>query len=84
MNTNRLGTGHLGIGNNAPGTYLVNGSGAAINGSGVGAMCIAKTAGSGVGLVGVGNNLTGSILTPVIGCGVADIHVNCLRRRDVG
>ncbi|MBP7407352.1 MAG: hypothetical protein KA941_01205 [Flavobacteriales bacterium] len=76
VNTNILGTGLLCIGNNAPGTYLVNGSGAAINGSGVGAMCIAKTAGSGVGLVGVGNNLTGSILTPVIGCGVAGTGAN--------
>jgi hypothetical protein len=71
VNTIATGTGLLTIGNNAVGTFLVNGSGAALNGNGVGALAIAKTVASGVGLVGVGNNLTGSIITPASGCGVA-------------
>lgn len=71
VNTNILGTGLITTGNNAAGTFLVNGSGAALNGSGVGALGIAKTALSGVGLVGIGNNLVGSIITPARGCGVA-------------
>lgn len=71
MNTNANGTGVFAIGNNAAGTYLGTGSGAAINGSGVGTFTIAKTAASGVGLVAVGNNLTGSIFVPTSGCGVS-------------
>ena len=60
----------LAIGNNAAGTYLGGGSGAAINGNAVGTLSIAKTAASGIGVVGVGNNLAGSILTPTTGAGV--------------
>lgn len=71
VNTNTAGTALLAIGNNAAGTFLVTGSGAALNGNGVGALAIAKTAASGVGLVGVGNNLTTAIITPASGCGVA-------------
>ncbi|MBK6832212.1 MAG: hypothetical protein IPG92_16415 [Flavobacteriales bacterium] len=61
----------LRYGNNAAGTYLVNGSGSAINGNGIGDFAIAKTVASGVGVVGVGNNLIASIFTPARGCGVA-------------
>jgi hypothetical protein len=71
VNTNLNGTGLFAIGNNAAGTFLGSGSGAAINGAGVGALTIAKTAASGVGLVGIGNNLTASIFVPASGCGVA-------------
>ncbi len=70
VNTNASGTGLFAIGNNAAGTFLAAGSGAAINGSGVGTFSIAKTAASGIGIVGVGNNLTGSITTPASGAGV--------------
>lgn len=70
VNTNTSGTGLLVIGNNAAGTFLVTGSGAAINGSGIGTLSIAKTAASGIGVVGVGNNLTGSIFAPATGAGV--------------
>jgi hypothetical protein len=73
VNTNASGTGLFVIGNNAAGTYLTGGSGAAINGLGIGALSIAKTAASGVGLVGVGNNLTGSIITPASGAGVVGV-----------
>lgn len=71
VNTNVNGTGLLVIGNNAAGTFLTNGSGAAINGNGIGAFAIAKTAGTGIGVVGIGNNLTTSIITPASGAGVA-------------
>lgn len=71
VNTNVNGTGLLVIGNNAAGTFLTNGSGAAINGSAIGAFAIAKTAGTGIGVVGIGNNLTTSIITPASGAGVA-------------
>ncbi len=67
-NGNGTGTGLIATGNNVAGTYLVGGSGAAFNGSTIGAFSIARTAASGSGLVGVGNN--GIILTPAVGCGV--------------
>lgn len=70
VNINASGTGLLVVGNNAAFTFLSAGSGAAINGSGIGTFSIAKTAASGIGVVGVGNNLTGSILTPSTGAGV--------------
>ena len=73
VNTNTNGTGLFAIGNNAAGTYLGSGSGAAINGNGIGTFSIAKTAASGVGIIGVGNNLTGSILSPAVGCGVSGV-----------
>lgn len=75
VNTNATGTGLLAIGNNAAGTYLTGGSGAAINGSGIGTFSIAKTAASGIGVVGIGNNLIGSIITPATGCGVSGTGV---------
>ncbi|MBX2979304.1 MAG: hypothetical protein KF905_08425 [Flavobacteriales bacterium] len=75
VNTNATGTGLVVTGNNAATTYLVNGSGTAINGSGIGDFAIARTAASGVGVVGVGNNLVGSIITPAQGCGVAGTGV---------
>jgi hypothetical protein len=71
VNTNVSGTGLLVIGNNAAGTYLGAGSGAAINGNGIGTLSIAKTAASGTGEVAVGNNLVGSILTLASGSGIA-------------
>lgn len=71
VNTNASGTGLLVIGNNSTGTYLGAGTGAAINGNGIGTFSIAKTAASGIGVVGIGNNLTGSIITPTSGAGVA-------------
>jgi len=71
VNTNTSGTGLLVIGNNAAGTFIGSGSGAAINGSGIGTFSIAKTAASGVGVVAVGNNLTGSITVPAVGAGIA-------------
>ena len=70
-NTNASGTGLLVTGNNAPGTFLGNGSGAAINGNGIGTFSIAKTVASGIGVVAIGNNLTGSINTPTSGAGIA-------------
>ncbi|MEN9399125.1 MAG: hypothetical protein RL632_226 [Bacteroidota bacterium] len=73
VNTNVSGTGLFAIGNNAAGTYLVGGSGAAINGNGIGTFSIAKTAASGNGVVGIGNNLTASILTPSTGSGVTGV-----------
>jgi len=73
VNTNAGGTGLFAIGNNAAGTYLTGGSGAAINGSGIGTFSIAKTAASGNGVVGIGNNLTGSIFTPGSGSGVTGV-----------
>ena len=73
VNTNAGGTGLFAIGNNAAGTYLTGGSGAAINGSGIGTFSIAKTAASGNGVVGIGNNLTGSIYTPATGSGVTGV-----------
>ena len=73
VNSNASGTGLFAIGNNAAGTYLTGGSGAAINGSGIGTFSIAKTAASGNGVVGIGNNLTGSIFTPGSGSGVTGV-----------
>ncbi len=73
VNTNASGTGLFAIGNNAAGTYLTGGSGAAINGSGIGTFSIARTAASGNGVVGIGNNLTGSIYTPGSGSGVTGV-----------
>lgn len=73
VNTNTSGTGLLAIGNNATGNFLVGGSGAAINGNGIGTFSIAKTATSGIGVLGIGNNLTGSILTPARGGGVVGV-----------
>lgn len=71
LNTIASGTGLMATGNNLlTSTYLVNGSGAALNGSAVGGFGIGKTAASGIGLVGVGNDLTTSIFTPATGCGV--------------
>ena len=70
VNTNVNGTGLIVTGNGAAGTYLGTGSGAAINGLGVGVFAIGKTALSGIGVVGVGNNLTGSIFVPASGAGV--------------
>lgn len=71
VNTNASGTGLLAIGNNVAATFIGTGSGAAINGTGIGTFSIAKTAASGVGVVGIGNNLTGSITIPATGAGVA-------------
>lgn len=71
VNTNAAGTGLLVIGNNAGGTYLGAGSGAAINGAGIGAFSVAKTPASGVGVVAVGNNLLASIFVPTSGAGIA-------------
>lgn len=76
VNTNVNGTGLLAIGNNAAGTFLGSGSGAAINGAGIGTLSIAKTAASGTGEVAVGNNLTGSILTLTTGSGIAATGAN--------
>jgi hypothetical protein len=72
-NTNTSGTALFAAGNNVAGTYLVNGSGAALNGSTLGTLSLATTAASGVGVVGIGNNLTGSIITPAVGCGVSGV-----------
>lgn len=76
LNTAAQGTGLIVSGNNAAGTFLINGSGISANGSGVGTLSIAKTGASGVGVVGVGNNLVGSIFTPAVGCGVAGTGAN--------
>lgn len=73
VNTNASGTGMLAVGNNTAGTFLANGSGAAINGSAVGTFSVAKTAASGAGIIGVGNNLTASIPAPASGGGVIGI-----------
>jgi hypothetical protein len=70
VNTNAAGTGLLVVGNGTTGTYLGAGSGAAVNGLGIGQFAIAKTPASGVGVVGVGNNLLASIFVPASGCGV--------------
>lgn len=72
VNTNLLGTGLFAIGNNAAGTYLNNGSGAAINGNTIGTFSIAKAA-AGNGVVGIGNNLIASIITPASGSGVTGV-----------
>lgn len=64
------GTGLISTGNNAPTTYLLNGSGAAFNGNGIAAFAIGRTVANGIGFVGVGNNAVGSIITPASGCGV--------------
>ncbi|MBL0128010.1 MAG: hypothetical protein IPP83_11275 [Flavobacteriales bacterium] len=73
VNTNVNGTAMILTGNNAGGTYLVAGSGAAINANGVGTFSIAKTAASGIGIIAIGNNLTGSIIAPARGCGVSGV-----------
>lgn len=73
VNTNSSGTGLLVTGNNAAATFLGTGSGAAINGSGIGTISIAKTAASGIGVIAVGNSLTGSIVTPSTGAGAVGI-----------
>jgi hypothetical protein len=73
VNTNVSGTGLFAIGNNAAGTYINTGSGAAINGTGIGTFSIAKTAASGNGVVSIGNNLVGSIYTPATGSGVTGV-----------
>ncbi len=73
VNTNVSGTGLIVNGNNAAGSYLTGGSGAAINGTGIGTFSIAKTAASGNGVVGIGNNLIGSILTSANGSGVTGV-----------
>jgi len=71
LNTNTSGTGIIAVGNNTGGSYLGTGSGAAINGAGVGTFSMATTAASGVGVVGIGNNLVGSIIVPASGAGVS-------------
>lgn len=73
VNTHTSGTALLAVGNNAAGTYIGGGSGAALNGTNVGCVSIGKTAASGTGLVAVGNNLTGSIYTLVGGSGLSAI-----------
>ena len=70
INGNAAGTGLISTGNNAPSTYLTNGSGAAFNGNAIAAFAIGRTVGNGIGFVGVGNNAVASIITPASGCGV--------------
>jgi hypothetical protein len=72
-NSNASGTALFSVGNNVIGTYLVGGSGAALNGSTLGTLSLATTAATGVGLIGIGNNLTGSIISPAVGCGVSGV-----------
>lgn len=73
VNSNASGTALFAVGNNVVGSYLAGGSGAALNGSSLGALSLATTAASGVGLIGIGNNLTGSIISPAVGCGVSGV-----------
>ncbi|MFN0200173.1 MAG: beta strand repeat-containing protein [Bacteroidia bacterium] len=71
VNTDASGTGLLVSGNNATGTFLTAGSGAAINGTATGTLSIAKTAASGTGVMAVGNNLTASMYSLGVGSGLA-------------
>ena len=68
-NLDNSGTGAILAGNALAGTYLVNGSGASLTGTGIGGLGFAQTAGSGCGLVGAGNN-SAAIFTPATGAGV--------------
>ncbi|NVO02518.1 MAG: hypothetical protein HXX09_07415 [Bacteroidetes bacterium] len=70
FNRNTIGTGVLGTGNNATGSYLTNGSGGAFTGTGTGSYSFATTVGSGTGVIGVGNNIATAI-TSVNGSGGA-------------
>lgn len=69
-NSNATGTAMILTGNNAAGTYLTGGSGAAINGSGIGTFTYGRTASNGTGLLGVGNNQA-AFGTLVDGSGIA-------------
>lgn len=68
-NLDNIGTGAIFAGNSLAGTFLVNGSGASLTGTGVGALGFAQSAGGGCGLIGAGNNST-LIFTPTTGAGV--------------
>ena len=70
LNTNATGTGMIATGNNIAGTYLINGSGGAIIGSGIGLFSYGRTAASGTGVLAVGNNQA-AFGTLVNGSGVA-------------
>ncbi|MFN3875254.1 MAG: hypothetical protein ACK4L7_05005, partial [Flavobacteriales bacterium] len=69
VNTNASGTGGIFTGNNAPGTYLVAGTGTAANGTIIGHFGYGRNVANGIGVVGVGNNFA-TILTPASGAGV--------------
>jgi hypothetical protein len=58
VNTDTMGTGILGIGNNTTASYLATGSGGAFNGSHVGLYSIAEDMTGGTGILAVGNNLS--------------------------